>query len=36
MVNILKRMKEKDTFFRKTDFENMFDAYDVFADRGNN
>ena len=30
MVNILKKIKEKEMFFKKTDFENMFEAYDVF------
>ncbi len=30
MAEILKQIKNKSTFFKKTDFENMFDSYNFF------
>ena len=35
MICILKKMKEKKDFFKKTDFEAMFDSYDIFDNKGN-
>lgn len=35
MVQILKKMKEKTHYFKKADFEAMFDCYDMFGDKGN-
>ena len=35
MVQVLKKLKEKTYYFKKADFEAMFDSYDVFGDKGN-
>lgn len=35
MVAILKKMKEKTHYFKRTDFEAMFDSFDIFGDKGN-
>lgn len=34
MVNILKGIKDKKTYFKTEDFENMFLSYDIFEDKG--
>jgi hypothetical protein len=35
MISILKKMKEKQNYFVKADFEAMFDSYDIFDNKGN-
>ena len=35
MIQILKQMKDKKHYFKKIDFEAMFESYDVFGDKGN-
>lgn len=34
MIAILKKMKEKTHYFKKIDFQAMFDSFDVFGDKG--
>ena len=34
MIAILKKMKEKTNYFKKLDFQAMFDSFDVFGDKG--
>ena len=36
LISILKGMKEKQSFYKKSDFENMFESYDFFSSRGGN
>lgn len=36
LVGIFKSMKENQTFFKKTDFEHMFQSYDFFESKGGN
>lgn len=36
LANIFRAMKEKQSFFKKTDFEDMFDSYDFFSSLGGN
>lgn len=35
MVSILQKMKDKQYYYRKADFEMIFDGYDVFGTHGN-
>lgn len=35
MIAILKKMKEKNYYFKKIDFQAMFDSFDIFGDKGN-
>ncbi len=34
MISILKKMKQKTHYFKKADFQAMFDSFDVFGDKG--
>jgi Ca2+-binding EF-hand superfamily protein len=36
LAGILRSMKEKQPFFRKSDFESMFESYDFFSEKGGN
>lgn len=36
LAAILRSMKEKQPFFKKSDFESMFESYDFFSSKGGN
>ena len=36
MAEILKQIKNKSTYFKKTDFEQMFDSYNFFEEKADN
>lgn len=36
LAAILRAMKDKQTFFKKSDFESMFESYDFFSSKGGN
>lgn len=36
LVSILKSMKENQSYFKKSDFEHMFESYDFFESKGGN
>lgn len=35
MIKILEKIKDKQYFFKKLDYENIFDGYDIFGTHGN-
>ena len=35
MISLLKKMKEKNNYFKKSDFQAIFDSYDIFDNKGN-